>query len=72
MVFLNTSDTSSNLKIRKMIKLSPYLIEERREVKEKGEREIYSQVNAAFQRIAKKDKKDILNEPSKEIKKKIE
>ena len=55
-----------------MIKLSPYLTEERREVKEKGEREIYSQVSAAFQRIAKKDKKAILNEPSKEIKKKIE
>ena len=31
--------------------------EERREVKSKGERERYAELNAEFQRIAKKDKK---------------
>ena len=31
--------------------------EERREVKSKGERERYTQLNVGFQRIARKDKK---------------
>ena len=34
----------------------------RKEVKGKGERERYTQLNAEFQRIAKKDKKALLNE----------
>ena len=33
------------------------IAEERREAKGKGEREIYTQLNAEFQRIARKDKK---------------
>ena len=33
------------------------IAEERREVKSKGERERYTQVNAEFQRIARRDKK---------------
>ena len=33
------------------------IAEERREVKSKGERERYAELNAEFQRIAKKDKK---------------
>ena len=37
-------------------------IAEKREVKSKGERERYTQLNAEFQRIAKKDKKALLNE----------
>ena len=44
-------------------------VAEKREAKSKGERERYTQLNAGFQRIAKKDKKTVLNEPSKEIKK---
>ena len=36
--------------------------EERREVKSKGERERYIQLNAEFQRIAQRDKKAFLNE----------
>ena len=36
--------------------------EERREVKGKGERERYTQLNAEFQRVAGRDKKDFLNE----------
>ena len=41
--------------------------EKRREVKGKGERERYTQLNAEFQRIAKRDKK-ALSEQCKEMK----
>ena len=34
----------------------------RREAKSKGEKERYSHLNAEFQRIAKRDKKDFLND----------
>ena len=40
--------------------------EERREGKGKGERERYTQMNAEFQRIARRDKKGFLGEQSKE------
>ena len=36
--------------------------EKRREVKDKGERERYSEMNAKFQRIARRDKDTFLNE----------
>ena len=39
----------------------------RREVKNKGEKERYIHLNAKFQRIARKDKKDFLSDQSKEI-----
>ena len=42
------------------------IAEERREVKDKAERERYIQLNAEFQRIARRDKK-ALNEQCKEI-----
>ena len=42
------------------------IAEKRREVKGKGEKERYIQLNAEFQRIARKDKK-ALNEQCKEI-----
>ena len=38
------------------------IVEKREEAKGKGERERYTQLNAEFQRIAKKDKKALLNE----------
>ena len=41
-------------------------IAEEREVKGKGEREKYAQLNAEFQRIARRDKKAFLNEQCKE------
>ena len=41
--------------------------EKRRELKGKGERERYAQLNAEFQRIARKDKKTFLSEQCKEI-----
>ena len=43
-----------------------HIAEKRTETKGKGEREIYTQLNAEFQRIARKDKK-ALSEQCKEI-----
>jgi len=43
------------------------MTEERREAKGKGERERYTQLNAKFQRSAKRDKKVFLKEQWKEI-----
>ena len=39
----------------------------RREAKGKGEKEIYTHLNAEFQRIARRDKKDFLSDQCKEI-----
>ena len=41
--------------------------EKRREVKGKGERERYIQLNAEFQRIVKREKKTFLSKQSREI-----
>ena len=43
-------------------------IAERREVKGQGEREKYTQLNAEFQRIARRIKKSFLSEQCKEMK----
>ena len=43
------------------------IAEKKREVKGKGERERYTQLNAEFQRIARRDKKAFFNEQCKEI-----
>ena len=43
------------------------IAEERRETKGKGERERFTQLNAEFQRMARRDKKAFLNEQCKEI-----
>ena len=43
------------------------IAEKRREAKGKGERERYSQLNAEFQRIARRDKKAFLSDQCKEI-----
>ena len=43
-----------------------YIAEERREVKGKGKRERYTQLNVELQRIARRDKKAFLNEQCKE------
>ena len=43
------------------------IAEERREVKGKGERERYIQLNVEFQRIARRDKMAFFNEQCKEI-----
>ena len=41
--------------------------EKRREAKHKGEQEIYTDTNAEFQRIAKRDKKAFLSDQCKDI-----
>ena len=43
------------------------IAEERREAKGKGQRERYTQLNAEFQRIPKRDKKAFLSDQCKEI-----
>ena len=43
------------------------IVEKRREVKGKGEKERYIHFNADFQRIERRDKKDFLNGQCKEI-----
>ena len=40
---------------------------ERREAKSKGEKERYNHLNAEFQRIARRDKKDFLSDQCKQI-----
>ena len=40
----------------------------RREIKGKGERERYTHLNAEFQKIARRDKIDFLNDQCKEMK----
>ena len=42
----------------------------RREAKNKGEKEKYKHLNAEFQRIARRDKKDFFSDQCKEIEKK--
>ena len=42
---------------------------ERREVKSKGEKERYRQLNVKFQRIARRDKKAFFSDQCKEIEK---
>ena len=43
------------------------MAEKRREAKYKGEKEIYTQLNSEFQRIARRDKKAFLHDQGKEI-----
>ena len=42
-------------------------IAEKRETKGKGEKEKYTHLNAGFQRIARRDKKDFVSDQCKEI-----
>ena len=44
-----------------------YIAEKRREAKGKGEKERYTNLNAEFQRIARRDKKAFLSDQCKEI-----
>ena len=63
-----------NIPPKKKCKKAKWLSEEalqiavkRREVKSKGEKEIYTHLNAEFHRIARTDKKAFLSDQSKEI-----
>ena len=48
------------------------IAEKRREAKGKGEKERYTQLNAEFQRIARRDKKAFISDQYKEIEESIE
>ena len=48
------------------------IAEKRREVKGKGERERYTQLDAEFRRIARRDKKAFFNEQCQEVQKTLE
>ena len=50
-----------------MSKEALQIAEKRREAKGKGEKERYTPLNAEFQRIAERDKKDFLSDQCKEI-----
>ena len=50
-----------------MSKETLQIAEKRREVKGKGEKERYTHMNADFQRIEKRDKRDFLSDQCKEI-----
>ena len=50
-----------------MSKEALQIAEKRREAKGKGEKERYTQLNAEFQRIAERHKKDFLSDQCKEI-----
>ena len=43
------------------------IVEKRRDVKDKGEKERYTHLNAEFQRIARREKKAFLSDQCKEI-----
>ena len=55
-------------KEKRMSEEALQIAEKRREVKGKGEKERYAQLNAEFQRIARRDKKAFLSEQCKEVK----
>ena len=48
------------------------IAEKRRKMKDKGEKERYTHLNAEFQRIARRDKKAFLSDQCKEIEEKTE
>ena len=52
---------------KKKYKKAKCLSEKRRQVKDKGEKERYTHLNAEFQRIAGRDKKAFLSNQCKEI-----
>ena len=66
-------ETKTNPKVKKCKKekwLSEetlHIAEERRKAKIKGERERNTQLNAEFQRLARRDKKSFFNEQCKEV-----
>ena len=69
-----TGGRDQTISKKKKCKKAKWLSEEalqtavkRREEKGKGEKEIYTHLNAEFQRIARRDKKDFLSDQCKEI-----
>ena len=61
------SPRKRNAKRQNVCLRRPYKQVKRREVKGKGEKERYTHLNAAFQRIARRNKKTFLRDQGKEI-----
>ena len=61
-VVTKTIPKKKKCKKAKWLSVEVLQIAEKREVKSKGERERYTQLNAEFQRIARRDNKAFLNE----------
>ena len=66
-VVAKTIPKKKKCKKAKGLSKETFLAERRRETESKGERERYSQLNAEFQRIARRDKKAFFKEQCKEI-----
>ena len=63
----NHSQEKEIKKAKRLFEWALQIAEKRREIKGKGERERYAQLNAEFQRIAGRDKKAFLSDQCKEI-----
>ena len=66
-VINNISKKRKCKKTKRLSEEALQIVEKRREVKCKGEKEIYTHLNAEFQRIARRDKKAFLSDQCKEI-----
>ena len=66
-VIKNISKKKKSKKARWLSEEALQIAEKRREVKSKGEKERYTHLNAEFQRISRRVKKDFLNDQCKEI-----
>ena len=62
MVLITASCTMSQTSIHSSSGTALQIAEKRREVKDKGEKERYTHLNAEFQRTARRDKKAFLND----------
>ena len=60
------SPRKTNAKKQKAVEEALQIVVKRREVKSKGEKERYKDLNAEFQRIARRDKKAFLSDECKE------
>ena len=64
---IKTIPMEKKCKKAKCLSGEPLKIAVKRKVKSKGEKERYKHMNAEFQRIARRDKKDFLNNKCQEI-----
>ena len=64
---IKTISKKKKCKKAKWLSAEALQIAVKREVKGKGEKEIYTHLNAEFQRIARRDKKAFLSDQCKEI-----
>ena len=66
-MFKTTPKKKKYKKVKRLSEEALQIAVKRREAKGKGEKERYIHLNAEFQRIARRDKKDFLSDQCKEI-----